>query len=85
MGDSHQDDTGAELEADRYEQLVVIGDPTEATLLAARLRSEGIAVRTHGEAFGPYPVQVGGLAEVEIWVDVDRLEDARQIVATWSQ
>ncbi len=66
-----------------YEPLVVIGDPAEANLLAARLRSRGIAVRLHGESFGPYPVGVGGLAEVELWVDSDRIDEAREVAADW--
>ncbi len=67
--------------ADRLEPLVRIGDPNEANLLAAQLRAEGISVHLHGELFGPYPVTVGGLAEVEIWVDTDRMAEARAIVA----
>ncbi len=66
-----------------YEPLVVVGDPSAANLLAALLRSDGIAVRMHGESFGPYPVGVGGLAEVEIWVADDRLDDANAIVEVW--
>ena len=63
-----------------YEPLAIVGDRTQANLLAALLRSEGIAVRLHGEAFGPYPVGIGRLAEVEVWVIDDRLDDARAIL-----
>ena len=66
-----------------YEPLVVIGDPAAANVLAALLRADGIAVRMHGESFGPYPVGVGGLAEVEVWVADNRLEDARVVVEAW--
>jgi hypothetical protein len=66
--------------ADRYEPLAVVGDPLKANLVAAQLRAHGITVWVHGETTGPYPVTVGGLAQVEIWVDVDRLNEARQIV-----
>ncbi len=72
-----RDDHGA----DHLKPLVRIGDPTEANLLAAQLRAEGIPVHVHGELFGPYPVGVGGLAEVEIWVDATRMAEARAIVA----
>lgn len=65
-----------------YEPLAVVGDQAQANLLAALLRSEGIAVRMHGESFGPYPVGVGRLAEVEVWVANDRLDDARAILAS---
>ena len=66
-----------------YEPLVVVGDPAAANVLAALLRADGIAVRMHGESFGPYPVGIGGLAQVEVWVADDRLNDARAIVETW--
>ena len=70
-------------DGNHYEPLVVVGDPAAANVLAALLRSDGIAVRMHGESFGPYPVGVGGLAQVEVWVADDRLNDARAIVETW--
>ena len=66
-----------------YEPLVVVGDPAAANVLAALLRADGIAVRMHGESFGPYPVGVGGLAQVEVWVANDRLDDAQAIVRDW--
>lgn len=70
-----------EHHVDHLEPLVRIGDPGEANLLAAQLRAEGIAVHLQGELSGPYPVGVGGLAEVEIWVDPDRMAEARAVVA----
>ena len=70
-----------ERPAASLEPLVRIGDPNEANLLAAQLRSEGIPVHIHGELSGPYPVGVGGLAEVEIWVDADHMAQARAVVA----
>ncbi len=70
-----------EHSADHLEPLVRIGDPNEANLLVAQLRGEGIEVHTRGESSGPYPVAVGGLAEVEIWVDAGRMAEARAIVA----
>ncbi len=73
--DPHEQPSG------RLEPLVRIGDPNEANLLAAQLRSEGILVHVHGELSGPYPVGVGGLAEVELWVDEDHMAQARAIVA----
>lgn len=72
-----------EPSVEHYEPLVVVGDPAEANLLAALLRSRGIAVRLHGESFGPYPVGVGALAQVELWVDADRIGEARGIATDW--
>jgi len=65
----------------RLEPLARVGDPNQANLLAAQLRSEGIPVHVHGELSGPYPVGVGGLAEVELWVDEGHMAQARAVVA----
>jgi len=65
--------------------LVTIGDPTEANIVAAMLRSNGIEVRLHGASFGPYPVGIGELAEVEIWVDVDDIDAAREVLTNYKQ
>ncbi|MEN8113838.1 MAG: DUF2007 domain-containing protein [Actinomycetota bacterium] len=65
------------------EPLGIVGDPAVANLLAARLRSEGIEVWLRGETSGPYPVGVGGLAEIQVFVDADRLDDARTIYETF--
>ena len=70
-------------DGDHYEPLAVVGDPAAAHVLAALLRADGIAVRMHGESFGPYPVGIGGLAQVEVWVTGDRADDARAIVEAW--
>lgn len=67
-------------EASRYVRVATVGDLMEGRILAARLRSEGIDVRVHSEALGPYPVTVGRLAEAELWVTSDRLEDAGRIL-----
>ncbi len=66
--------------AARYVRIATVGDLTEAHVLAARLRSEGIDVRVHSEANGPYPVTVGRLAEAQIWVMSDRAEDANRVL-----
>ena len=64
----------------RFVRLTRVGEPFLAGILAARLRSEGIDVRLHGEAFGPYPVTVGEMAQTEIWVLDDRVEEASRIL-----
>ncbi len=64
----------------RFVPLTTVGDITAAGILAARLRSEGIEVRLHSEAFGPYPVTVGEMAETELWVMSDRVEEASRIL-----
>ena len=63
-----------------YVRLATVADLTTARVLAARLESEGIEVRVHSESFGPYPVTVGKLAEAEIWIVEDRMEEARTIL-----
>ncbi|MBT8211888.1 MAG: DUF2007 domain-containing protein [Acidimicrobiia bacterium] len=63
-----------------FVRLASIGSLPAAEILAARLRSEGIEVRVHSQAFGPYPVTVGQMAETELWVLDDRLDDASEIL-----
>ncbi|MFQ5968281.1 MAG: DUF2007 domain-containing protein [Acidimicrobiia bacterium] len=57
-----------------------MGDPATARVAAARLDAEGIEVRVHGEALGPYPVTVGQMAVTELWVRDAQLEDARRLM-----
>jgi hypothetical protein len=69
-----------EISAARYVRVATVGDLVEARVLAARLGAEGIDVRVHSESLGPYPVTVGGLAEAELWVLSDRVDEANQIL-----
>ncbi len=64
----------------RFVHLTTIGDANTARILAARLRSEGIEVRLHGDAQSIYPVTVGALAETQLWVMSDRVEDASRLL-----
>jgi len=73
-------DTAREQEPSRFVKVATVGDITSGNVLAARLRAEGIEVRVHSAAFGPYPMTVGGMAETEIWVMSDRLEEASSIL-----
>ena len=67
-------------EGARYVLLTKMGDATSANIMAARLESEGIEVRVHSAAFGPYPVTLGQLAEAELWVLEDRVAEASTIL-----
>lgn len=75
-------DTGTlrEDEPARFVPLTRVGDVTSAQVLAALLRAEGIEVRVHSQAFGPYPVTVGQMAETDLWVLSDRVEDASRVL-----
>ena len=64
-----------------FVKLLTIGDPNEAQIIAARLRSAGIEVRLHGENFGPYPIPLGELADTEVWVPADRVDDATDLLS----
>lgn len=64
----------------RFVCVAQVGDPATAQILAARLESEGIEARVHGEAFGPYRLTVGEMAVSEVWVVEDRLDEARTVV-----
>ena len=64
----------------RFVPLTTVGDVATAHLMAARLESEGIEVRVHGFSMGPYPMTVGELAETELWVLNDKVEEASTIL-----
>ncbi len=70
----------ASPEPGRFVKVATVGDITAGNVLAARLRSEGIEVRVHSQAFGPYPMTVGDFAEAELWVLSDRIEEASAIL-----
>ena len=67
-------------EGARFVHIATAGDLVEGRVLAARLEAEGIEVRLHSQAFGPYPMTVGQMAETEIWVLSDRVEEASTIL-----
>jgi hypothetical protein len=60
--------------------LARISDPNEALMLRARLDAEGIEARLHGEALGPYRLNVGAMAITEIWIPPERMEEARLVL-----
>lgn len=64
--------------SDGFACVATVADLNLANVAAARLQSEGLKVRVHGEATGPFPVTIGRLAEAQLWV---RADDARQAVA----
>ena len=73
-------DIARHSEPGRFVKVATVGDVTAGHVLAARLRAEGIEVRVHSAAFGPYPVTVGNMAETELWVMSDRVEEASSIL-----
>jgi hypothetical protein len=66
-----------EHSSDPLVRVAVVGDAMTARIRAALLESMGMQPHLRGEGFGPYPVTVGRLAEVEIWVREADAEDAR--------
>jgi hypothetical protein len=65
---------------ERFVPVATVGDVATARLVAARLESEGIEARVHGESLGPYPMTVGAWAVTEVWVPESRLDAAREVV-----
>lgn len=61
-------------------RLTVVAGSFAAHVLGARLRSEGIDVELRGAVSGPYPFTVGRMAEVEVWVEAEALDDARLVL-----
>ncbi|MDX2342797.1 MAG: hypothetical protein QNL12_03180 [Acidimicrobiia bacterium] len=66
---------------DPYVCLATIADVNLARVAAARLQSEGIDSRLHGESLGPFPVTIGRLAETQLWVLADQQETATSVLA----
>ena len=64
----------------RFVHLTTVGDANTASILAARLRAEGIEVRVHGDAQSIYPVTVGALAETQLWVMSDKIDEASTLL-----
>lgn len=64
----------------RFVRLATLGDTVSANIMGARLESEGIEVRIHSQAFGPYPMTLGNMADAELWVLEDRVDEASQIM-----
>lgn len=67
--------------SDHYVCLAKISDVNAARVAAARLESEGIDTRLHGEALGPFPVTIGRLAETQLWVMDSHRNPAVEILA----
>ena len=65
----------------RFTCVATIGDPAEARVAAARLQHEGLTVRVHGEADGPFPVTVGPFAATQLWVAADEADAATAVLA----
>lgn len=63
-----------------YVCLATISDVNLARVAAARLHSEGIDSRIHGEPLGPFPVTIGRLAETQLWVLTDQQESASVVL-----
>ncbi len=57
-----------------------VPDLATAQVAAARLASEGITARIHGESTGPFPVTIGRLAETELWVRSSDRSVAQQVL-----
>ena len=60
--------------------LATVSDVMTARITVARLESEGIPARVHGEGLGPYRLTVGEFAATQIWVAEDRIDEARQVM-----
>lgn len=55
-------------------------DLGEGQVIASRLRAEGIPCRVQSEALGPFVVNVGSMARVDIFVPEEFVETAREIL-----
>lgn len=65
---------------DAYVCLATVSDVNLARVAAARLESEGIDSRLHGEPLGPFPVTIGRLAETQLWVLTEQRDPATLVL-----
>jgi hypothetical protein len=64
----------------RMTPLTQVAGTFRAQVLAARLRSEGIASELRGAIGGAYGFTVGDMARVDVYVPEDALDDARYVL-----
>jgi hypothetical protein len=63
-------------------RLTTIHGSFAAHVLAARLRDEGLDVSMRGAVHNPYPLTVGDLARIDLYVPVDQIDDASFVLLT---
>ena len=56
---------------ENYVCVAKVPDVNEARVVAARLNTEGVETRLHGEPLGPFPMTIGRFAETELWVKAE--------------
>ena len=64
----------------RLVRVATISSPQRAHLIAARLGSEGIECRLTGAVDSPYALTLGPMAQVQLWVLSEDLEDAQTVL-----
>jgi hypothetical protein len=62
------------------ERLTTVGGSFAARVIEARLRSEGIGVELRGSIDSPYQFTVGSMSQVEVFVPLYDLDDARLLM-----
>ena len=67
--------------ADGWEILEVLGTEEDAELVCGYLQSQGVPCQVESALSHEFPVNVSGLSSVRVEVPVDRLEDARRLLA----
>jgi putative signal transducing protein len=64
----------------RLVRVATVSSPQTAYVLAARLGSEGIECRLTGGVDSPYRLTMGSMAQVEMWIRPEDMEDAQTIL-----
>jgi hypothetical protein len=62
------------------ERLTSVNGSFPASVLAARLQSEGLDCELRGAVDSVYRLTVGDLARVDVYVPADQMDDARMIM-----
>lgn len=61
-------------------RLTTVSGQFAAHVLAARLDDEGFDVQLRGGLFTPYPLAMGGMANVDVYVPADQVEEASYVL-----
>jgi hypothetical protein len=61
---------------EKWTKVFVTGDPVEAEIIKDLLESEGIPVRMVSLKVGPYPVNIGKMGEIRLFVKNEDVEAA---------
>jgi hypothetical protein len=73
------------MEKMKYEKLTEVQGRLDATMIESYLEAQGIDVELIQESVGQsiYPVTIDGLGRVQIFVPIEKIDEARELMKTY--